>query len=80
LAVQRRDVIRPDEDSSRQADMGQAGIYEGETSASGMADAWPEPAAARPPAARREIALTPAEAAFAAAWAETARSMRTQQR
>jgi len=80
LAVQRRDVIRPGEDSSRQADMGQAGIYEGETSASGVADALPEPAAARPPAARREIALTPAEAAFAANWAETARSMRTQQR
>lgn len=80
LAVQRRDVVRPGEDSTRQADMGQAGFYDGESSASGAVGAWPRAAAARPPAARREIALTPAEEAFATAWAETARSMRTQQR
>ncbi len=77
LAVQRRDVIGPGEDSARQADMGQAGIYDRETSASRAAVALPEAAAARPPAARREIALTPAEAAFARAWAETARATRT---
>jgi len=80
LAVQRREVIRPGEDSARQADMGQAGIYDRETSAIGAAVALPEAAAARAPAARREVALTPAEAAFARAWAEAARSTRTQQR
>ena len=79
LAVQRRDVIGPGEDSARQADMGQAGSYDRETSASRAAIALPEAAAARPPAARREIVLTPAEAAFARAWAETARSTRRQQ-
>lgn len=80
LAVQRRDVIGPGADSARQADMGQAGIYDRENSASRAAVALPEAAAARPPAARREIALTPAEAAFARAWAETTRSTRAQQR
>ena len=80
LAVQRRDVIGPGDDSARQADMGQAGLYDGDASASGAAEAFSGAAAARPPAARREIALTPAEAAFAAAWAETARAARTPQR
>lgn len=80
LTVQRRDVIRPGEDSTRQADMAQAGIYDGDTSANGAAVAFPAAAAARPPAARREIALTPAEAAYVKAWTETARASRTQQR
>jgi len=80
LAVQRRDVIRPLEDSARQADMEQAGLYDGDASASGAAEAFSGAAAARPPAARRVVALTPAEAAFAAAWADTARAARTQQR
>ena len=80
LAVQQRDVIRPGEESTRQADMGQAGIYEGDASARGAVAAFSEPAAARPPAARRAVALTPAEAAFAAAWAEAAGATRTQPR
>jgi hypothetical protein len=80
LAVQRRDVIDTGEDSARQADMGQAGIYDRDTSASRAAAALPEVAAARPPAARREIALTPAEAAFVTAWAESSRAMRSQPR
>lgn len=78
LAVQRRDVIRPFEESARQADMGQAGIYEGDASALGAAAALSEPAAARPPAARHAVTLTPAEAAFAAAWAGAERAKRTQ--
>jgi hypothetical protein len=80
LAVQRREVVRPGEDSARQADMEQAGLYDGDASASGEAAALSGAAAARPPAARRAVELTPAEAAFAAAWAETARSIRTQPR
>jgi hypothetical protein len=80
LAVQRREVIGPVEDSARQADMEQAGLYDGDASASGAAAAPSAAAAARPPTARRAVALTPAEAAFAAAWAETARAARMQQR
>lgn len=81
LAVQRRDVIGPDEDSARQADMAQAGIYDGEASAATRTAATlPEAAAAHPPAARREAVLTPAEAAYVQAWAETARTVRTEQR
>jgi hypothetical protein len=80
LAVQRREVIRPVEDSARQADMGQAGFYDGDASTGGEVAVFSGAAAARPPAARREIELTPAEAAYATAWAETARSMRTQPR
>jgi hypothetical protein len=80
LAVQRREVIRPVEDSARQADMEQAGLYDGDASASGEAAAPSAAAAARAPAARRAVALTPAEAAFAAAWAEAARAARTQPR
>jgi hypothetical protein len=81
LAVQRRDVIPPGDDSSRQADMGQAGFY-GEDAASNGGAAAPlfEAAAARPPIARHAIALTPAEASFARTWAETARAQGEQPR
>ncbi len=71
LTVQRRDLIRPGDETARQADMAQAGIYSGEAAmASGGPVAVPTAAAARPPAARRETALSPAEAAYVAAWAE----------
>jgi hypothetical protein len=77
LAVQRRDIIRPGDEAARQADMAQAGIYAGETArASGVPAAAPTVAAARPPAARRETALSPAEAAYVAAWGEAMNAAR----
>ena len=77
LAVQRRDMIRPSDEAARQADMAQAGIYAGEvTTASGGPVAAPTVAAARPPAARRETALSPAETAYVAAWVEAVSAAR----
>jgi hypothetical protein len=71
LTVRRRDIIRPGEEAARQADMTQAGIYEGEAaSASGDPAAARTIAPARPPAARRDTALSPAEAAYVAAWGQ----------
>jgi hypothetical protein len=81
LTVQRRDMIRPGDEAARQADMAQAGIYAGETPmASGGSVAAPTAAAARPPAARRETALSPAEAAYVAAWAEAVSAARGSRR
>jgi len=78
LTVQRRDTIRPGDEAARQADMAQAGIYAGEaTMAGGGLLAAPTAAAARPPAARREAVLSPAEAAYVAAWAEAVTAART---
>lgn len=78
LTVQRRDTIRPGDEAARQADMAQAGIYAGEAAmAGGGLLAAPTAAAARPPAARREAALSPAEAAYVAAWAEAVTAART---
>lgn len=78
LTVQRRDTIRPSDEAARQADMAQAGIYAGEAvMAGGGLLAAPTAAAARPPAARREAALSPAEAAYVAAWAEAVTAART---
>jgi hypothetical protein len=58
--------------------MAQAGIYAGEAAmAGGGPVAAPTAAAARPPAARREAALSPAEAAYVAAWAEAVTAART---
>ena len=77
LTVQRRDMIRPGDEAARQADMAQAGIYSGEAAiASGGPVSAPTAAAARPPAARRETALSPAEAAYVAAWAEAVSAAR----
>ena len=78
LTVRRRDTIRPGDEAARQADMAQAGIYAGEAAmAGGGPVAAPTAAAARPPAARREAALSPAEAAYVAAWAEAVTAART---
>jgi hypothetical protein len=71
LTVQRRDMTGPGDEAARQADMAQAGIYDGDTAAAnGARIALPTVAAARPPAAQREAALSPVEAAYVAAWAE----------
>jgi hypothetical protein len=80
LTVQRRDVTRPGDEAARQADMTQAGIYDGEAAANNGAVAAPAAAAARPPAAQREAALSPAETAYVTAWAEAVRAARAEQR
>ena len=81
MTVQRRDVTRPGDEAARQADMTQAGIYDGEAAAaSGDSIAAPAAAAARPPAARREAALSPAETAYVTAWAEVARAATAEHR
>jgi hypothetical protein len=81
LAVQRRDVTRPGDEAARQADMTQAGIYDGgAATANGAPVAAAAAAAARPPAAQREAALSPAETAYVTAWAAAARAARAEQR
>jgi hypothetical protein len=81
MTVQRRDVTRPGDEAARQADMTQAGIYDGDAAAaSGDSIAEVAAAAARPPAARREAALSPAETAYVMAWAEAARASRAEPR
>lgn len=81
LNVQRRDMTRPGDETARQADMAQAGIYDGDTeAANGARVALPAVAAARAPAAQREAALSPVEAAYVAAWAEAASAARAERR
>jgi hypothetical protein len=81
LAVQRRDVTRPGDEAARQADMTQAGTYDGEAATvNGDPVAAAAAAAARPPAAQREATLTPAETVYVTAWAEAVRAARAEQR
>lgn len=81
MLVQRRAVSGSADDAQRLADDERVASYQDET----LADSGPTPtagadaAAARPPAARREVRLSPAEAAYVANWRKGSRAMDQEQ-
>jgi hypothetical protein len=82
MLVQRRDVSGSADDSQHRADDERVASYLDESADGGRAAAGVEAgaAAARPPAARREARLTPAEAAYVARWQADARTANQEQR